>query len=173
MHRDDRARRGGLEEVRVHFRRYLFWGLTLLLAAVLASLVMQSRRREARRAKGSPEIVRVAPATPTRLVRPADLEIVDPRVEVTAAARAAEYTVAVLNKGTVSYRDLMLELTCSDRAGRVVESRRHKLDGVMLPGKGLAAERVREEALPAGAARCTLAVLWAEIDRAAPPRVAH
>lgn len=157
----------------MRFRRYLFWGLTLMLAAVLASLVMQSRRRETARAKGSPEIVRVAPATPTRLVRPADLELVDPRVELAAGARVAEYTAAVLNKGTVPYRDPMLELTCTDRAGRVVESRRHKLDGVMLPGKALAAERVREESLPAAAARCTVAVLWAEIDHAAPARVAN
>jgi hypothetical protein len=159
------------------FRRYLFWGLTLMLAAVLASLVLQSRRREAARAKGSPpEIVRVAPATPTRIVRPADLELAEPRLELAAAAqgvRVAEYTVAVLNKGTVAYRDPMLELTCSDRAGRIVESRRHKLDGVIPPGKAFAAERVREESLPAGVARCTLAVLWAEIDHAAPARVAN
>ena len=152
------------------FRRYLFLGLTAMLVVVLVSLVLRSRKRETARARPAPEVIRVAPATPTRVMRPADLEIVEARVALGAATgreRAAELTVVLRNSGTLAYRDPMLELSCRERGGRKISTRARPVESVIPPGKPTTVGGLREEGLPAAAAECSVRVLWADIDASA------
>jgi hypothetical protein len=57
-------------------RRYLFYGLTLVLAAVFVVLAIQGRRMEKKQQTGKPsEIVQNYAPTPIRVLVPRDLVI--------------------------------------------------------------------------------------------------
>ena len=62
-------------------RRSLFWGLTLMLGAVLVWLIINGRREEARQAAGPTEVVKTANLSATRVAAPSDLEVVGSSVE--------------------------------------------------------------------------------------------
>ncbi len=153
-------------------RKSIFLGLTIVLGAVLASIVLKARREEAAKPPPAPaEFVRTAKTTATRVIAPRDLEISKSNVELMAsdggqadsAGRFALCRVEIHNLGRISYRDTVLKLTCRDRAGNILGGPAHSLPDVVEPGGILLLDDLKLEHLPEGAFRCSLRILHSDI----------
>jgi len=160
-------------------RRVLFLGLTAVLVAVLVSLALQSRKTEAPKRGPAPESVRIARATATRAVAPADLEVAEPRIELTAAAPRpdsgggseagrpvgldARHRLTIRNRGAVGYRNVTLEFVYLDRAGTAVGTRVHTEPSPVSAGGTLEVTAL-ERAVPESSARARVAVAFADIE---------
>lgn len=144
-------------------RRYLFLGLTAALLAVIGTLMVQSRRREAQPPPPAVPLVRAAKPTPTRVLRPADLGIVEERATFAQAAEA-RHRLVIRNSGRVVYRDITVEIDYLGKSGERVETRRRTLEGTLAPRKDLAPEEVVESAIPAAARKARVTIVYADIE---------
>jgi hypothetical protein len=117
------------------FRRSLFLGLTVLLAAVLITLVIKGRRQEINQAKASRivEVVKEFKPSATRVMAPPDLGVIW-RVEGQGGASQPESCV-IRNHGTTAYAnpDLQVALIASD--GRVLAQQTMRIDAAIQPGQ--------------------------------------
>jgi len=160
-------------------RRVLFLGLTAALMGVIALLVVQSRRREPSTPSRPVEIVRVAPSTPTRVVAPHDLEVLEPALALGPAAprpdtgggsepgrpagQDARHTVSLRNRGRLAYRDVVLEVTYLDARGKPAGVRRHRVAGPIPPGERIAVEPWVESSIAGSAVRARVRALFADL----------
>lgn len=145
-------------------RGYLFLGLTAVLVAVIGSLMVQSRRREAQPPPPPPAtLVRAAKPTPTRVVRPPDLEIVEERATF-AQGSEVRHRLVIRNSGRVVYRDITVEIDYLGRSGARVETRRRTLEGTLAPGAALAPEEVVETSVAAAARKARVTIVYADIE---------
>ena len=159
------------------FRKSIFLGMMVLLGAVLVSLVLSGRKEEMRLAKAPSEIVKIAKATPTRSLAPADLDVADSKVELAApdrkqknaAGQVARCQIVIRNHGQIAYHDAMLKLRCLGSNGKDIDSRTQFVPETIQPGQTLTIRDVTIEKIPPRTARCTLSVLYASIG-AAPAR---
>jgi hypothetical protein len=153
-------------------RRLLFLGLTLALGSVLVSLVVQSRRRQGQRTAPA-AAVRTAQPTPTRVVRPEDLEIVESSTGFgpggSMGVVVARHRLVIRNNGRVAYRDLVLELAYVGRSGESVDARRRTVEGPLAPGGVLTLDDLVESGVPARARAARFTIATADIEPAARP----
>ena len=151
-------------------RKYLFLALTAMLLAVIGSLILQSRRKEAQAPPAAPPAaaVRTAKPTPTRVGRPADLQIVQERVSFGPAAAdgtvEARHVLVIRNSGRVAYRNIAVDLAYLGSAGQTVETRRRALEATLAAGGELSANDVVEAAVPAAARKARASIAYADIE---------
>jgi hypothetical protein len=156
------------------FRKWLFLGMMILLGAVLVSLVLRGRNEEKRLAAATTEIVKTAKRTPTRSMAPTDLDIGDSKVEITApgpnrkagALTGARCDLVIRNLGQIAYHDVMLKLQWLGNNGRDLKFHTQLVPETIQPGQVLNIQDVRIEQIPAGTARCTLSILYANLGPA-------
>jgi hypothetical protein len=135
------------------FRRSLFIGLTLMLAAVLVSLVIKGRQAEKRAAAAAAanrvvEVVKQYKPTPTRIIAPQDLEVTQP-----------PQSPIVRNLGKVAYTNPELEITFS-RDGKELSTEKQKFEKTIQPGEAVPIELAD---LPDGVKPSRIRVRSAEI----------
>lgn len=149
-------------------RKSLFWGLTLMLVAVLVWLVLQSRKEETKRTSAPVEIVKTAKLSPTRVVAPKDLEVAGSPVKLAGGrTKSADRTgVAIHNRGDVAYHNIMLKITCLGGDGKVLHTQTRVVGETLQPSQTLAVGEIATEAVPPGTARCTVTVLYADLGPA-------
>jgi hypothetical protein len=109
------------------FRRSLFIGLTVMLAAVLVSLVIKGRQQEKKNAAAAAasrviEVVKQYKPTPTRVIAPQDL-VVEP-----------SQPPVVRNNGKIPYTNPELEITFS-KGNTEVSTEKRKIDKTIQPGE--------------------------------------
>ena len=109
------------------FRRSLFIGLTVMLAAVLVSLVIKGRQQEKKAAAAAAasrviEVVKQYKPTPTRIIAPQDLVVETSQPPV------------IRNTGKISYANLELEITFS-RRNTEVGSEKLRMEKTIQPGE--------------------------------------
>ncbi len=150
-------------------RKYLFLGLTGLLGAVVVWMVITTREMGKGAGRGPAEVTRVARPTPTKAFSPLDLELLECTVEYRAAEDPAQQQLAVhrlviRNRGTVPYKNLLLDLSYLGGAGETVGERKVLVagDGI-APGQILELDGLKIEAAPQRAAACTARIISAEI----------
>jgi len=156
------------------FRKSVFLGMMVLLGAVLVSLVISGRKEEQRKATVPTEIVKTAKATATRSMAPEDLDVGESKVQLTAASRnqsgAAEpralCQLVIRNRGRIAYHDLALKLQCLGSSGKQLGQLTQLVPETVQPGQVLTISDVMIDKLPAGTARCTLSVLYANLGPA-------
>jgi hypothetical protein len=156
------------------FRKSIFLGMMVLLGAVLVSLVLSGRKEEQRQAAAPTEIVKTAKATATRSMVPEDLDVGESRVELTAADRNQKHTaepqarcrLVIRNHGRIAYHDLVLKLQCLGSSGKHLGQLTQLVPETIQPGQVLTIPEVLIDKLPAGTAKCTLSVLYANLGSA-------
>ncbi len=154
-------------------RKSLFWGLTVMLVAVLVWLVMQSRREEAQRRSGPVEIVKTARLSPTRVIAPKDLEVTGSPIEMAAerskgVGRSQRGAVMIRNRGEIAYHNIMLKLDCFGSSGKTLHMQTRVIVGTLQPGQSLQVGDIPTEGLPPGTVRCTVTILHADLGPATP-----
>ena len=155
-------------------RKSIFLGMTVLLGAVLVSLVLSGRKEEKRLASASSEIVRTAKATPTRSMAPGDLDVGESRVELVAPDRnqknaagpVARCQLVIRNHGQIAYHDVMLRLQCLGIRGKDLDYRTQLVPETIQPGQILTIRDVTIDKIPPGTARCLLSVFYANLGPA-------
>ena len=155
------------------FRRALFWGLTMVLGAVLAMLIIKSRHREARSSGPVAEIVRVAKPTATRVMAPKDLEIVRSSLQLTRRDGEPSMTrqeVVVRNQGSISYAAAGLRLTYYGSSDRPLTAKTYQFNQAIPPGQVVSTGEISVEGAPTGAKKCVVTVLYADLQSEKPNR---
>ena len=160
------------------FRKSLFLGLTMMLAAVLAYLVIQGRRQEKQQQTTSRpvEIVRESPPSLTRVIAPADIGIIESKMELGApGARARQLAPAgvtathhfvVGNNGRSAYHSFVLKLFYIGHQEEVLETRMVPVAEVLQPGQARSIAEIKVENVPAGATKCTAKIASADLEPA-------
>lgn len=160
------------------FRKSLFLGLTLMLAAVLAYLVIEGRRQEKRRQEvpKTVEIVRDSPPSLTRVIAPDDLEIVESRMEISEAAEGkgsapagsltAIHTFSIRHKGSTRYHSLALKIAYLNSDGSQIITRVVPVSEAPAPGETRSIAGVKSEGIPVGAVKCEARIAYADLESA-------
>ena len=149
-------------------RKYLFWGLTLVLVAVLVFLIVQGRRLEKQNAGRQGEIIQNSVPTATRAFSPKDIQILqsDMKLEENADEsgkfKIAEHGIELHNSGSVSYGKIELRFDYLDRSRKVLAGRRYSVIQTISPGSTLELA-VRIDDVPLQTADFRVAVLYADI----------
>ncbi len=155
------------------FRKSLFLGLTLMLAVVLVSLVIRSRREEKKDSAATREIVRQSRPSPTREIAPRDLVIVESKMEMVGPggkpvsgeqpAATTHHEIVARNDGPAEYNAIHLKITYLDRKGQVLGSKVHFVSKPVPPHQTVSLGDISIEGVPASAANCSIQVLSADI----------
>jgi hypothetical protein len=106
-------------------RRSLFWGLTVVLIAALAGLILRGRRLEKTQAQQPTAVVHNYKASATRVLAPAELEILSASMKV--AGSTAHNQIDIRNNGKLPYREIQLKIFYLDDSGKMLAVRTHSV----------------------------------------------
>jgi hypothetical protein len=158
------------------FRKSLFLGLTMMLAAALVYLVIQGRRQEKRRRTTSRpvEIVRESPPSLTRVIAPDDIGIIESKMELGApgawagqvapAGVTATHHFVVGNNGRTAYHSFMLKLSYIGHQEKVLETRMLPVAEMLQPGQVRSIGEIKVDNVPAGAVKCIAKIASADLE---------
>ena len=151
-------------------RKYLFYGLTIVLASAFIFLAVQGRRMEKEQKEQGSEIVKNYTPTPTRVLAPHDLEILSsdmilPRDnDKNGKQEAVRHRIEILNSGNVSYCEIQLRLTYLDANGKVILAVPHDIKVRIRPDETLLLPDFVVNDIPVEATDCRPEILYADID---------
>jgi hypothetical protein len=155
------------------FRKTLFWGLTLMLVAVIVSLVIRSRRAEKKHAQAVMEVVQQSKPSATRVLSPQDLVIVEAKMDLAGGdgkplakdrnLATAHHQVVVRNNGPVAYSNVQLKFMYLGRGDKVLESKTFIVAKPIPPGQTVSLGDISIESVPAAATHCTTRILYADL----------
>jgi len=151
------------------FRRALFWGLTIMLVAVIVSLAVRARRLEKKQPAAVAEIVRESKPTATRVLAPQDLVVVESKMKLMEAGSkepsmvTSHHEVVVRNEGPAEYSDVQLKFTYLGRKDKVLESKTCVVAKPIPPGQTVSLGDISVEGVPAAAVNCTTRILSADL----------
>jgi hypothetical protein len=156
-------------------RRSLFFGLTLILFGTVVYLGFKSRREAAEpQLPQFTEVTQEAKPSLTRVLDPSDLKMIDSGqpeaggIHEPKGAILPGCAVSFRNEGSVSFCSLQLKLTYWGQNEKSLETRNITVKGVIRPGGMLDSGGIFAENVPAGTARCEVAVLSADIGTEEP-----
>lgn len=149
-------------------RRSLFWGLTLMLGAVLVWLIINGRKEEARLASAPSEVVQTARLSATRAIAPGDLEVAEAEVGRINRETALEQLgpVVIRNRGSVAYHGTMLRLQCLDSAGKLLDTRTHLAPDTIAPGQNITVGGIALEKVPHSTFRYRISIAYSDLGPA-------
>ncbi|MBN2242171.1 MAG: hypothetical protein JW793_05735 [Acidobacteria bacterium] len=143
-------------------RKYLFYGLTIVLASFFIFLAVQGRRIEKEQLRQGAGIVQNYKPTPTRVLAPGDLEIIS--FSMAPPQRAGRHEMEIRNSGDVSYCEIRLSLSCFDASGNAILELPFSIKDAIPPGETLLAADIPMKDIPAGAADCRPGIVYADIE---------
>jgi hypothetical protein len=150
----------------IMFRKALFGGLTLMLAAVLVWLIIKGRQEEARQAAAPKEIFKTAKSSATRVVAPNDLDAIDPSGSGRTPKAGTLGQVTIRNRGNSTYHNVMLKVSYLDGAGNVLDTKNRLVLDTIEPGQDFAVGEISAENAPKGTSRCSVSILYSELGPA-------
>ena len=153
------------------FRRQLFYGITIILLAVILFLLLRGRSAEKERITQNVKLEQFASeqSSHVRAILPRDLEIVDAGVSWTRNpdekdASAARHDITIRNNGKGAYVGLWLRMNYFDQAGRLVENRTHEVNEVLPSGRTLRMDDITIDNLPDAASDFRVTILSADLE---------
>ncbi len=153
-------------------RKWLFWGLTLLLVAVLVSLIVQGHRLEKQKADQPVEIVQESTPSATRVFAPRDIQLLqsdlrlEERTDNSGQRSIARHEIELRNSGTVAYDEIQLSFDYKDRNGKVLASRTHSIAQTILPDSTLKLVDIVIDNIPKPTSDFSVSILYADLARA-------
>jgi hypothetical protein len=141
-------------------RRSLLWGLTVVLIAALASLIMRGRRLE-KEAQKPVDIVRKLKPSATSVLAPEELEILGSSMKL--KGNTAHNQIEIRNSGKLPYKEIQLRIDYFDNSGKMIAVRNHSIAGTVMPGSTLKATDIPIENIPGSATRFRISILRADI----------
>jgi hypothetical protein len=160
------------------FRKSLFLGLTIMLAAALAYLVIQGRRQQkVRQTTPHPmEIVRESTPSLTRVLAPDDLEVLEAKMELAPSDSSpdqsrrtdltARHQLVIRNSGRTAYHDFGLKLSYFGKGNKLLETRLVPANEIVRPGQARSIGEVKVENLPAQTLKCEAKIAYADLEPA-------
>lgn len=151
-------------------RKYLFYGLTIVLASVFIFLAIQGHRVEKERMQQGSEIVQQYTPTPIRVLAPSDLEIPAATMireagnDNTGQQGAVRHRIEIQNSGLVSYCEIQLNLDYLDAGARVLVSMHHTIKERIPPGNTILSIDIPADKIPAEATDCRPEIIYADIE---------
>jgi hypothetical protein len=154
-------------------RKYLFWGLTLVLVAAIFVLVIHGRRLEQRETGSSVEAVKESEATQTRVWAPPDMVIMQSKMRLNKSADGAQYLsarheVEIRNNGKIPYTNIELRFTYLDGGAKVIETRYYVIKQIVQANTGLTSVDIEMDHLPASTTNCRTTLVYADMGTPAP-----
>ncbi len=146
-------------------RKSLFWGLTIVLLAALVNLIIRGRRLEKQQAAQAQQTVQQSKPSPTRVLSPQDLEIVN-RAMPLDPRHTSIPGFEIRNDGSVAYSQIQLKFSYLDRRGKVLLTKNHLLAQTLKPGATLKVPDLPAEGIPADAVSVELSISHADIGPA-------
>jgi hypothetical protein len=145
-------------------RKSLFWGLTLVLIVALVTLIVRGRKLEKHQAARDVTITQESKPTPTKVLSPQDLEIVNSTMQANSPKTAVP-AFGIRNNGTVPYNRIQLEFVYLDRGGKVAAKRTRLIERTVMPGTNIKISDMANEGIPDSAIECRILILNANIGR--------
>ena len=156
-------------------RRQIFFGLTLVLLAIVIFLLLRGRKadKEWEEQNLKTEEVQNAPSSPTRVLTPRDLKLVQANVAFVPTSDEIEgkssveahHDIVVQNSGDDAYGGLRLRLEYLDRNGKVLVDRIHVVDESLSSRETLRLENIAINDLPDGLTDCRVSIISAALAR--------
>jgi hypothetical protein len=154
-------------------RKSVFWGLSIILVIALIGLVLRGRRIEKQQVGKPTEIIQESVPTPTRVLKPKDLEIagskmrLEKKVDGDTQSLCAWHEIEIRNiKGETSYGKVQLSVDYMDRRGKVLATKPYSAAKTIMPGDILRLADIKIEGLPVQTVNCRIAIVYAEIESA-------
>ena len=150
-------------------RKWLFWGLTLVLVAVLVSLIVQGHRLEKETAGQPAAIIQESTPTATRAFAPKDIQLLQSNMKLEENAdessqfSIAQHEIELRNSGTVAYERIQLSFDYLDQRGNVLANRTHSVAQTILPDSTLKLVDIRIDEVPIPTADFRVAILYGDI----------
>lgn len=150
-------------------RKYLFYGLTLMLVAIVVFLAIQGRRMEEERMNADTEIVQKFDSTPIRALFPPDIEILEASMTLEPGDETEQYYIAhhrieIRNTGNVSYSEIQLKLDYLGAGGEVLASIPYNFKKLIHPGKTFLLADVITENIPVEVTDSIPFVVFADME---------
>jgi hypothetical protein len=152
-------------------RKYLFWGLTLVLVVALVNLIIRGRRLEKQQVDRLVEVVQDSEPTATRVLRPQDFEILQSKMLLEQEpgskkqSRTARHEIEIRNKGKVSYSGIQLSFDYLDRSGRALGTKTRAVVQTILPGATLKIAEIKVDGIPISTVDSRVAIVYADIGQ--------
>ena len=143
-------------------RKYLFYGLTIILASVFLFLAVQGRRMEKEQMQQGSEVVQNYAPTPTRVLVPVDLEILT--ASMTREQGTVRHRIEIKNSGRVSYSEIQLNLDYLDAGESVCVSIMHNIKERISPGDTLLWTDIPADNIPDEATDYRATIIYADIE---------
>lgn len=150
-------------------RKYLFYGLTIILVFAFIFLAVQGRRMEKEQMEQGSEIVQNYTPTPTRVLAPHDLEILTVSMvreqgnDETGPQGVVNHRIEIQNSGNVSYGEIQLDLIYYDAGGKEISTIPHNIKEQIRPGGTLLSVDIILHNIPAEAIDCRATIVYADI----------
>jgi hypothetical protein len=142
------------------------------MVVVLINLILRGRRLEKQQPVKPTEIIQESVSTPTRVLKPKDLEVVRSKMRLEkkddggAQSLCAWHEIEVRNKKETSYGKIQLSIDYMDRQGKVLATKTYSADKIIMTGDVLRLADIKIEGLPVQTANCRIAIVYAEIKSA-------
>jgi len=158
-----------MKRQRSPLRKYLFYGLTLVLVSALVFLVIQGRRMEKEQMLQGNENIQKFRSTPIRVLSPPDLKILNASMtlepaNVSGVVPVARHNIEIYNAGTVPYCEIKLRLDYLDTNGEVIASMPYDIKDSIPPGGTLASIDVLMQKIPDAAVECRPSIVYGDFE---------
>jgi hypothetical protein len=150
-------------------RNWVFGGLTLVLVAALAALIIQGHRLEKQKANQPVEIVQESTPTATRAFAPKDIQLLDSnmrieeKTDISSQSNMARHEIVLNNSGAVTYEKIQLSFDYVDQLGKVLANKTHSISQEVLPGSTIRLADIVIDDIPLPTADFKVAVIYADI----------
>jgi len=148
-------------------RKSLFMGLTGALVVVLVYLVFRGRHQERQEQQihRPIEIVRDSKPSPTRILAPQDLEIVEIKTALAGdAAKTARHNLVIRNNGVTTYHSALVRLSYLGPGNRTLETKIWEAKEILQPGQARSFGEIVMAELPAETLRAKAGIIAADVE---------
>jgi hypothetical protein len=158
-----------MKRQRSQLRKYLFYGLTLVLLSALIFLVIQGRRLEKEQVRQGNANIQKFKSTPIRVLSPQDLKILNASMTLEPAnvpgeLPAARHNFEIYNAGTVSYSEIQLRLDYLDAHGEVIASIPYDIKDSIPPGGTLVSNDILIQTIPDATVECRPSIVYGDFE---------
>jgi hypothetical protein len=165
-----------MQRQRSPLRKYLFYGLTLVLVSALIFLVIQGRRLEKEQMRQGNGNIQKFKSTPIRVLSPQDLKILNASMTLESAnvpggLPVARHSIEINNAGTVPYCEIQLRLDYLDANGEVIASIPYGIKDSIPPGDTFVSNNVLMQKIPDATVECRPSIVYGDFEPVESERV--